>query len=362
MRGLGVRGDMKRKMEAAGIGRITVPVLFLACLLILLSALPSGAQEEGADTDSDGMPDEWERTYGLNETDPSDALEDPDGDGLINLDEYRYRVYPFDPDSDSDGMPDGWEVEHGLDPKLYSAGNDQDGDGFTDLEEYRNGTDPEDRFDPQEGNEGTSASENAKDAASAAGALCIVLVFLAGFLIVIFLILGFYSKIRKEKLLDHETRQRMVDFIRENPGTYYSQIRRELDLPHGVVTHHLNMMEAQELIFSKQDRQFRRFYVDGLYKDTPLVTGTQKRVLDEIRRYPGSSQKEISDHLDLYPMMVSYHVGQLELLGLVEKRKKGKKNLLYPARKEKEEVRSEERIFGRGPFEGPAPEMGLVNE
>jgi pectate lyase len=50
---------------------------------------------------------------------------------------------PAPVDSDHDGMPDEWEKKYGLDPNDPSdAAKDLDGDGYTNLEEYLNGTDP----------------------------------------------------------------------------------------------------------------------------------------------------------------------------------------------------------------------------
>ena len=46
------------------------------------------------DTDSDGIPDRWERRYGLNPFDPSDANGDLDKDGKTNLEEYLQQTNP----------------------------------------------------------------------------------------------------------------------------------------------------------------------------------------------------------------------------------------------------------------------------
>ncbi len=46
-------------------------------------------------------------------------------------------------DGDGDGMPDDWETKHGLDPKDSSdAIQDLNGDGYTNIEEFINGLDP----------------------------------------------------------------------------------------------------------------------------------------------------------------------------------------------------------------------------
>ena len=48
------------------------------------------------DTDGDGMPDEWEKKYGLNVNDASDANADLDGDEFTNLEEYVAKTDPTD--------------------------------------------------------------------------------------------------------------------------------------------------------------------------------------------------------------------------------------------------------------------------
>ena len=64
------------------------------------------------DSDLDQMPDAWERKYGLNPTDASDALLDQDNDGLTALEEYEAGTIPLkildiDADGNVDALTDG---------------------------------------------------------------------------------------------------------------------------------------------------------------------------------------------------------------------------------------------------------------
>lgn len=47
------------------------------------------------DSDGDGIPDEWEKKYGLNPNDPSDAVKDMNGDGYTNIEKFINGIDPI---------------------------------------------------------------------------------------------------------------------------------------------------------------------------------------------------------------------------------------------------------------------------
>lgn len=58
---------------------------------------------------------------------------------------YKGKAYK---DSDNDGIPDAWEKKYGLNPKDASDANgDLNGDGYTNIEKYINGIDPNQKVD-----------------------------------------------------------------------------------------------------------------------------------------------------------------------------------------------------------------------
>ncbi|MBM4092469.1 MAG: DUF2341 domain-containing protein, partial [Planctomycetes bacterium] len=92
--------------------------------------------------DGDALPDAWELLYFGNLA--QSESDDPDNDGLTNLQEYQLGTDPTNPDTDGDGIPDGWEVAHALNPLSASdAALDPDADGLSNLQEFQAGTDPQ---------------------------------------------------------------------------------------------------------------------------------------------------------------------------------------------------------------------------
>ena len=85
-------------------------------------------REVVVDSDGDGVPDDQDDF-------PYDADEylDTDGDGEGNN---------ADTDDDNDGMPDDWELTYGLNPLEDDAGSDPDGDDVSNINEFNLGTAP----------------------------------------------------------------------------------------------------------------------------------------------------------------------------------------------------------------------------
>lgn len=68
---------------------------------------------------------------------------DKDGDGIDDFTEkYRFQTNVSSVDTDSDTLPDNWEVEYRLNPLVDDSLEDFDGDGFDNLEEYSRALNP----------------------------------------------------------------------------------------------------------------------------------------------------------------------------------------------------------------------------
>jgi hypothetical protein len=86
-----------------------------------------------------GIPDSWAIGHGLDPNDPNMPTDDPDHDGLTNLEEFQNGTDPHNPDTDGDGLSDGDEVHiFHTNPLVV----DTDGDGIPDGLEVKLGTDP----------------------------------------------------------------------------------------------------------------------------------------------------------------------------------------------------------------------------
>jgi predicted transcriptional regulator len=147
------------------------------------------------------------------------------------------------------------------------------------------------------------------------------------------LFIPLYTKLHKNKILDHFTRGRVYEYIRNSPGVHYSEIKRELHLNNGSLAYHLHTLEREELIRSRTSGRFKLFFPTDVQipKDMePQVSSIRRQLLDIIRDQPGITQKELASKLPTKkPRTISYHVKNMSREGVVRLEKVGRETKCF---------------------------------
>ena len=146
---IGRQSESSGLISDVGVGEIAIAIIRVHDVALSPQTISATFNTEKSifgldDSDNDGIPSWWERRYGLNENDPSDAGKDKDNDGLSNLNEYLKGTDPTNPDTDADGLKDGVETNTGVWTSSNDTGTDPlnpdtDGDGLPDGVETNTG-------------------------------------------------------------------------------------------------------------------------------------------------------------------------------------------------------------------------------
>ncbi len=147
----------------------------------------------------------------------------------------------------------------------------------------------------------------------------------------------------------HETsdgrfqRGRLIGYLTANPGCHFRALMAALKMSNGQITHHLRLLENQELIWRINDGRFVRYYplnnslYPGMNPDelpipplSPDPNSLQGKILtlldDEHQLGEFPTQSELAKKLEKSQQLISHHLRTLQKFGLVEKRKMGIKN------------------------------------
>lgn len=132
-----------------------------------------------------------------------------------------------------------------------------------------------------------------------------------------------------DPILDLEARKRIFEHIKESPGAHLREIKRALDLPMGVLEHHLRFLEKKEIIVGKKDRYYKRFYLIRTSSKHKAILSVlrQKKPRDIVIFLidnPGSRHKDIVKRFGLGASTLSFYMKDLLKKGIVERKKVGR--------------------------------------
>ncbi|MDB4785059.1 hypothetical protein OAG31_00470 [Akkermansiaceae bacterium] len=148
----GIQRSLKSEWMTGKIDEVSFWNLALTATDVAALASSDNALAVIDDLDRDGLPDAWERKFGLDPSNAGDAALDDDNDDLSNLQEFVAGTNPTLQDTDGDGLNDGVETDDGVWVSAAATGTsprsvDTDRDGLDDAVEVPNlAFDPDNPF------------------------------------------------------------------------------------------------------------------------------------------------------------------------------------------------------------------------
>ena len=139
-------------------------------------------------------------------------------------------------------------------------------------------------------------------------------------------------------LLLHPVRRKIYSILAENPGSYFFNIAKFLELPQGTLNWHLKRLEEDNLIKSIKYAGKRIYYPAGLRSAeaerifTVLRPPTANKIFTYVLNQPGSFQSQIAQGIipPVHHDTVRYHLTRLEDVGLIETKRSGRTVQIYP--------------------------------
>lgn len=129
-----------------------------------------------------------------------------------------------------------------------------------------------------------------------------------------------------DESLELEPRKKIYRVIEDNPGLHLREIDRKLDIPLGTIRYHVRVLEKNDMIVSRKEDKYKRFYATG------EVDHADKKKLEVLRKelprtiilflleYPDSKHGEISESLAVADSTLSYYLKKLRKKDMIERR------------------------------------------
>lgn len=148
-------------------------------------------------------------------------------------------------------------------------------------------------------------------------------------------ILGLFSRVKDEELLEHPARQQLMAVIEARPGIHYQELLRATSMGHGSLEHHLKKLETAAIVHAVRTGRYTCYFPKGIQPavrqaQPALKSPSARLVLRTIQATPGISGAQVATATGLAPSSVSEHVKGLTAAGLVSTTRLGRLVHLQP--------------------------------
>jgi DNA-binding MarR family transcriptional regulator len=142
-------------------------------------------------------------------------------------------------------------------------------------------------------------------------------------LLVKFVFVPLFTRLRRDRLLDNPMRARLFERIRAEPGIHLAELAEYLGIGKGATKHHVDQLARHRLVFVLDDAGYSRCYVAGhvpievARRMAVLRAGSHARVYELYAARPTLSLREAARELGLSAPSVHRAKKRLESAGLL---------------------------------------------
>lgn len=175
---------------------------------------------------------------------------------------------------------------------------------------------------------------------TATGAVTVLVIFAAfgatepGRLAIHAPLVGLYTRLRHEDVVDQQVRSRILAHVTANPGVHYSAIRDALGLANGNAAYHLKVLCREGQLRPRRHGLRVHFYIprsDAIRAALPDGT-VDEIVLTLLQRSPGATQTELAGWAGFDQSTISRALHRLMDAGTVQQTAKDQVHYYWPGR------------------------------
>ena len=129
---------------------------------------------------------------------------------------------------------------------------------------------------------------------------------------------------------EESNEERILQYIKMNPGCHLRLLKRDLNLSMGTVQYHLNNLEKSGKVISEKFNLQRYYFLTGIFKDNEknilkvLSQNTARQILMLVLEQKHPTQSDIVNNIKISAASVNWHMKRLLELGIIFEIKEGK--------------------------------------
>lgn len=146
-----------------------------------------------------------------------------------------------------------------------------------------------------------------------------------------------YRAITDNNILSNDTRLRILDYIKKNPGVNFSVISKETGVNRGTLSYHLDILDMHDKIkIYGEDKRYKKYFENHMkFNDDEMIIlkylkqDTPRRIIDNLMERPGISRKDLSNAIGISAPAITQYMEYLRADGIIKMEKEGQFNKYY---------------------------------